>query len=395
MIFSYLEYFDYMLFITFYPLISKKIPQNYIIDNEILVFIIAYASKPIGGFLFGRISDKLNPKISLTIIPILSFISSIYIAFYLSFSKLFLATFFLILCRILQGLSSGASLPSILGYIDSNQKKTRNFIFSIIFSSFILGSISAHLTYTLFLYLNSETKVLYGYKIPFIFGGIISLLSLIIRIGFTTKNKVDKNNTFNKKITHLKSFLLICFYSVQISFIPIVFNLLPNIYSSKYNMNNTLLNLFSSFSLFFMIISSLFFGYLNDIKKTQQQFFFSTILIYIFSMEALLYFSKYSPIFFLICSSFIAIIIGSYSGFVYNFLTSQITKNIYTSIGLITGLSTLIFSSLSVLVFNTLKNSKTGAILPYIIFPSVFLISFLSKKALDYINNKERNSNYA
>ena len=212
MIFSYLEYFDYMLFITFYPLISKKIPQNYIIDNEILVFIIAYVSKPIGGFLFGRISDKLNPKLSLTIIPIISFISSIYIAFYLSFSKLFLATFFLLLCRIFQGISSGASLPSILGYVDNNQKKTRNLIFSIIFSSFILGSISAHLTYTLFLYLNNDVKILYGYKIPFIFGGLISLLSLIIRVGFTTKSNVNKNNKFNNNNFHLKNLLLICFY---------------------------------------------------------------------------------------------------------------------------------------------------------------------------------------
>lgn len=395
-IFSYLEYFDYMLFITFYPLIAKRLPQNLFIENEIFVFIIAYASKPIGGFLFGKISDKFNPKLSLTIIPILSFISSIYIALYLSFSKLILSTALLILCRILQGISCGASLPSILGYVNNNQKNTRNFIFSIIFSSFVLGSVSAHLTYVFYLLLTKESNIIYGYKLPFIFGGIISLLSLIIRVGFITKNKPSiktKNKASNKFLQYI---LLICFYSVQISFIPVIFNLLPNIYSNKYHMNNILLNFYSSISLIFMVISSIFFGYIKDIKLFKYDYNLKLILIYSCILIILLYFSKFNPITFLICSSFSGIIIGSYSGFVYNFLTSRINENIFTSIGIITGISTLIFSSLSVLIFNSLKDkSETLFMIIYFLFPIIFLISFSSKKALDYINIKESGRNYA
>ena len=68
---NFMEWYDFSIYMCLYPLISQSLIPNYSVRSSsiimFLIFFVGFLARPIGGFLFGYISDIYSQKKSLLI----------------------------------------------------------------------------------------------------------------------------------------------------------------------------------------------------------------------------------------------------------------------------------------------------------------------------------------
>lgn len=149
-----------------------------------IIFGVGYFARPIGGLLLGRLSDRLGRRRGL-LISVLSMGLPIFLMGLLPTYQTVgvFAPILLLLCRILQGFSVGAEFPSATTYLAEHApRRQRGFMSSWVFfginggiflasmiGSWVIGSV-AH-----------DTLLAYAWRIPFLVGGILAVLSYWVR----------------------------------------------------------------------------------------------------------------------------------------------------------------------------------------------------------------------
>lgn len=186
---SVLEYYDFVV----YGMLSKYLSAAFFPqDNEtiavlqsFLVFALGYLIRPFGGAFAGIIGDRFGRKPAFLYLTLLMAISTLTIGFLPGYSELgLLAPVLLIFCRLLQGLSFAGELPGATTIVAEWSLKKRGFRQSLVIASVSLGALSA--TFILFLltsYLPPLELTAWGWRIPFILGGILGLILFWARHG--------------------------------------------------------------------------------------------------------------------------------------------------------------------------------------------------------------------
>jgi MFS family permease len=186
---SVLEYYDFVV----YGMLSKHLSAAFFPqDNEtiallqsFLVFALGYLIRPFGGAFAGIIGDRFGRKPAFLYLTLLMAISTLAIGFLPGYSEWgILAPVLLIICRLLQGLSFAGELPGATTIVAEWSLKKRGFKQSLVIASVSLGALSA--TFILFLlstYLSSSEVTAWGWRIPFILGGILGLVLFKARHG--------------------------------------------------------------------------------------------------------------------------------------------------------------------------------------------------------------------
>lgn len=144
-------------------------------------FAAGYTLRPIGGILFGYIGDRFGRRLSLQLTILLTAIPTFVIGILPSYDSIgMMAPLILLLCRLLQGVSTGSDYTGVVIYV-AEQRGIKNstlvtcFLVACGFLGALLGiSISFFLTYIM-----SPT---WGWRISFIIGGIISLIVYFLRL---------------------------------------------------------------------------------------------------------------------------------------------------------------------------------------------------------------------
>ena len=149
------------------------------------IFALGFIMRPIGGWLFGSISDRLGRKYAMTISVILMSFGSLLIAITPGYATIgVFAPILLLLARLLQGLSVGGEYGVSATYLSEvATREHRGFYSSFQYVTLVGGQIAAlgvQLVLQFFILTDEELRE-WGWRIPFAIGGILSLVAFYIR----------------------------------------------------------------------------------------------------------------------------------------------------------------------------------------------------------------------
>lgn len=182
-----LEFYDFIIYGIFSVYFAHQFFPS---GNEIIsiiesyvVFILGYIARPIGGAIFSHVGDEHGRKKVLIITIILMGLSSLGIGLLPTYEQIgIFAPIGLLIFRLLQGFALGGELPSTYVYINESMPQKRGSGFGItmtgVNSGLLLGMVINH---GLSLVLTTEQITEFGWRIPFIIGGALCVLSYKIR----------------------------------------------------------------------------------------------------------------------------------------------------------------------------------------------------------------------
>lgn len=182
-----LEFYDFIIYGIFSVYFASQFFPG---DNQILstiksyvIFIFGYIARPLGGLLFSHLGDEYGRKHVLVITIGMMGLSTLGIGLLPTYEQIgIFAPLGLLLLRLVQGLALGGELPSTYVYVSESMPKKIGSGFAItmvgVNAGLLLGMVMNQCLTMLF----SETELRsFGWRIPFIFGGIICSISYQIR----------------------------------------------------------------------------------------------------------------------------------------------------------------------------------------------------------------------
>ena len=186
---SMLEYFEFIIFVFLAPQISRHfsspdMPEWLRLMQTFGIFAAGFLIRPVGGIIMAQIGDRIGRKRIFTLTLALMAGPTLVIGMLPGYAAIGIwAPILLLLCRLAQGISLGGELPGAITFI-SEQVSGRKVAFAlgILAASTSGGSLagSAFVSWLTHL-LGAEAMMEYGWRIPFIMGGIFGVLSVYLR----------------------------------------------------------------------------------------------------------------------------------------------------------------------------------------------------------------------
>ncbi len=183
-----LEYYDFIV----YGMMVAYLNTLFFSSSELWInqmkafgaFAVGYIARPFGGVIFGMIGDTFGRKST--------FLSVMMLMTGATFAMGCLPTrdqigesaaVLLVALRVLQGLSFGAELPGAITVVHEHAGKNRRALYSgFVISSVGLGSLLASLIlFILSRTLTTEQILQWGWRMPFLFGGLLAFANYLIR----------------------------------------------------------------------------------------------------------------------------------------------------------------------------------------------------------------------
>lgn len=326
---TFLEWFEFGIFgyVAIY-LAQDFLPMGKNPTVELIytfgIFGLGYISRPIGGFIFGHLGDKLGRK---KMIVLSSFI--------MSFAMLFTAilpTFaiwgvwaiiLLIISRLIQGISTGGEYSGTLVSLieqstEKNGRRNRGFVGSIgtflsnvgFFFSLLIINILQH-------YLSNAQMLAWGWRVPFFIGFVLGLIFFWLRMSIDETKlfiqakeglKIAKYPIISVFKYHKKAFWLSLIISLLSSVLYYIFFIL-------FPMLNNLLGLKGSISinvvLFIFALLILLAGYLTDIYGRRKLLFIFALFAIIFGVVGIAIHLNSVTIYITVFAIFYAFILNS------------------------------------------------------------------------------------
>ncbi len=187
---TFLEYFDLMLYIHMSVLLNELFfPTTDPLSTKLLVattFCLTYCLRPIGGFIIGRIGDTMGRKFTIIISTFIMACSCILIAITPTYNEIgIIATVIMIICRMLQGVSSMGEIVGVQLYIAEMLKAPyKSVISGLIGVSEIIGGLFALLIASIILSINGNWRWI------FVIGAGIAVF------GFLSRTKLKETREF-------------------------------------------------------------------------------------------------------------------------------------------------------------------------------------------------------
>ncbi|WP_129020233.1 MFS transporter [Edaphocola flava] len=153
--------------------------------NTAGIFAVGFLMRPIGGWMFGRIADRVGRKKAMTLSVLLMSFGSLLIALTPAYSTIgVLAPALLLLARLLQGLSVGGEYGVSATYLSEMATEDRRGFYSSFQYVTLIGGQLIALGIQLLLQklLLTEAQLNeWGWRIPFVIGAILSVIALYLR----------------------------------------------------------------------------------------------------------------------------------------------------------------------------------------------------------------------
>ncbi|HEV2544790.1 MAG TPA: MFS family transporter [Methylobacterium sp.] len=241
--------------------------------NTAAVFAVGFFMRPIGGWLFGRIADRLGRKTSLMISVLMMCSGSLAIAVLPTYATVgTLAPVLLVLARMVQGLSVGGEYGTSATYMSEVAAKgQRGFYASFQYVTLIGGQLLASLVLVVLQgLLTAEQLTAWGWRIPFVIGALAAVVALFLRRSLTEtmsdENKDSKESgTLAGLLKHWRAFAVVFAYTAGGS---LAFYTLTT-YMQKYivntaHMDKVVASQVTTAALFVYMVIQPLFGWLSD-----------------------------------------------------------------------------------------------------------------------------------
>jgi MHS family alpha-ketoglutarate permease-like MFS transporter len=182
------EWFDFYVYafsaLYFAPAFFPKSDPTAQLLNTAGVFAAGFLMRPIGGWLFGRVADRLGRKTSMLISVTMMCGGSLVIAALPTYAQIGAwAPFLLLVCRLFQGLSVGGEYGTTATYMSEVALRgQRGFFSSFQYVTLIGGQLLAVLVIVIMEQFLSEAELkAWGWRIPFVIGAIAAVVALLLR----------------------------------------------------------------------------------------------------------------------------------------------------------------------------------------------------------------------
>lgn len=182
-----LEFYDF----TIYGLFAVYFTDQFFPSHDQLisivasysVFLVGYIVRPLGGILFSHIGDEIGRKTVLIITMVLMGVASFGMGLIPNYTQIgVLAPILMLLCRLIQGLAIGGELPSMIVYITESMPNKRGFGMGGAFAGTLIGLIPGmFINLAITRYLTADQISSFGWRIPFIIGGLLCFVAYQVR----------------------------------------------------------------------------------------------------------------------------------------------------------------------------------------------------------------------
>lgn len=183
-----MEWFDFGLYaylaITIGKVFFPEIDPSFQLIYAFATFAIAFIARPIGGFIFGMMGDRIGRKNILALTLIMMAGSTLSIGLIPSYDTIGIAApILLLIARLIQGFSTGGEYAGAMTFIaESTPDKKRGFLASGLEVGSLVGFIAGAGLVTLLSYLLGPDKMVeWGWRIPFLIAGPLGFIGFYFR----------------------------------------------------------------------------------------------------------------------------------------------------------------------------------------------------------------------
>lgn len=182
------EYYDFLLYaaaagLVFPTLFFGGVDKGLATLLSFLTLFMGYASRPIGGLLFGHFGDKFGRKNMLVITLVMMGLVSIAVGLMPTAASIGVAApILLTLLRLIQGFAVGGEWAgAMLMSMEHSKKESRGLGASIAVAGAPCGAVLATLVLALFSNLDNEAFMSWGWRIPFLMSVVVVIIGLFLR----------------------------------------------------------------------------------------------------------------------------------------------------------------------------------------------------------------------
>lgn len=194
-----LEWFDWGIYATFAAYFSVQFFDSKNTTSALLstlaIFAVGFIARPVGGWLFGWLADRAGRKLVMALAVSSGAAGSFLIGLSPTYETIGVwASVVLLAARLAQGLAHGGELPTAQAYISEIAPKERRGLWSsLIYISGTAGTLLSVLTGVILTSVLSKAQMIeFGWRIPFILGGVLGLYALVLR------RQMDESEAFEK-----------------------------------------------------------------------------------------------------------------------------------------------------------------------------------------------------
>ncbi|WP_341317893.1 MFS transporter [Paraburkholderia sp. IMGN_8] len=199
-----LEFYDFVVYGVFAQFIGaaffSMLDPMMSLVMSFAVFAIGYLSRPVGGAVLSWFGDRYGRRRVFIVSVIVVSLSTIGMGLVPTYSSWGLAaTFTMIGLRLIQGFCLGGELPGSITYVVETVPRRAGYVCGIVFFCVNSGVLLAA-SMNLFVHsaLAPSQVPIYGWRIAFVFGGLVGLL------GFWLRRKLEETPEF-AEMKHLAS----------------------------------------------------------------------------------------------------------------------------------------------------------------------------------------------
>ncbi|WP_422745887.1 MFS transporter [Mycobacterium sp. WMMD1722] len=183
------EWFDFAIYGFLASYIADKFfpsgDDTAALLNTFAIFAAAFFMRPLGGFFFGPLGDRIGRQRVLALVILLMSGSTLAIGLVPSYDTIgVFAPILLLLLRCLQGFSAGGEYGSGACFLaEYAPDRHRGFVVSFLVWSVVIGFLLGSITVTALEAMLSESAMdAYGWRIPFLLAGALGGVGLYIRL---------------------------------------------------------------------------------------------------------------------------------------------------------------------------------------------------------------------
>ena len=366
-----LEFFEFTIYALFAHYISIHFFSNQGPINSLLmtfgVYALGYFARPIGGIVFGHLGDKYGRKNAFTLSILCMSVATLLIGCLPSYESIGLsAPILLILFRLLQGFSVGGEIAGAAVFTAEHLPvQRRGTGMGMVFTAITLGNTLGGVVGLILNYLLGDVIMLaWGWRLPFLIGFILGILSYFIRKKTSETpifREMERKNILQLKplFTLLQTSRILLITGFSLMSIPstiIAFFLFLPVYLSVF-LNFKIEQSFQLNILSFLVVSALTVvsGFISDFIDRKALVLMSCFTMAVLSYIAFYFFLKpeFSSIFVFV--TLIGIGAGMINGCYVILITELFPANIrYSGTAISYNLGVAIFGGLGPFIFTFL-----------------------------------------
>jgi MFS transporter, MHS family, alpha-ketoglutarate permease len=209
-----IEWYDWNIYATFSAFFAAEFFTSGDASSELLstlaVFAVGFVARPFGGLLFGWLADRTGRQPAMTLSVVTAAAGSLIIGVTPSAATIGIAApIVLLLARLVQGLAQGGELPAAQTYLAEVAPPARRGLWSsLIYFSGSLGTLlGTALGGLLAAVLSADDLRSFGWRIPFLLGGVLGLFGAVMRRRMTETTVFRRNRAFAPPISLRRQFL--------------------------------------------------------------------------------------------------------------------------------------------------------------------------------------------